>query len=116
MIKINQRIQHELTMHFAEIYHKGSTYIATYKLLQWFGKDGGKITTAFFKREIFSRWFEYLELEDEERNSEFNLSVLMVKTDYSVNKPEGFTIFRDGFLYINSSDSEEQDLEDDESE
>ncbi|HEM6868956.1 TPA: hypothetical protein U2I64_001633 [Providencia stuartii] len=116
MVKLNPRIQHDLTMHFAEIYHKGSTYIPTFKLLQWFGKDGGKITKAFFTREIFSRWYEYLELEDEARQKEFRLSVLQIMTDYTVTKPEGFTIFREGFLYIDSSNNDTQDQEDDDSE
>lgn len=116
MVKLNPRIQYDLTMHFAEIYHKGSTYIPTFKLLQWFRKDGGKITKAFFEREIFSRWYEYLELEDDARNEEFGLSVLQVMTDYTVTKPEGFTIFRNGFLYINSLDGKTQDTEVDESE
>ncbi|WP_370560634.1 hypothetical protein [Edwardsiella tarda] len=113
MIKINPRITHELTMHFAELYHKGSTYIPTFKLLQWFQKDGGRITPAFFKREIFGRWNEYLDVDNYE--DDFPLSVLNVLSDYSVKKAEGYIIFQTNFLFItpNSEEDEEEEAEDD---
>lgn len=114
MKKLNARIEHELTMHFAELYHKGSTYIATFKLLQWFEKDGGKITHAFFKREIFERWFEYMEVENDD--DDWQLSVINVLSDHSVKKPEGYILFKNTSLYINSlsEDSEDEDEDEDE--
>ncbi|WP_312315313.1 hypothetical protein [Atlantibacter sp.] len=110
MKKLNPRIEHELTAHMAEIYHKGSTYIPLFKLLHWFDKDGGKITQAFFRREIFSRWQNYLEVDD--HTEEFPLSVLSVLSDHSVKKAEGYTIFNTRYLYIDSSDEQEYVEED----
>ncbi|WP_272689726.1 hypothetical protein [Providencia sp. PROV033] len=114
MKKLNARIEHELTMHFAELYHKGSTYIATFKLLQWFEKDGGKITQAFFKREIFERWFEYMEVENDDED--WQLSVINVLSDHSVKKPEGYILFQNSSLYINSQSENNEDEDEDESE
>ncbi|MEI7269641.1 hypothetical protein [Pectobacterium versatile] len=114
MMKLNPRIQHELTMKFAELYHKGSTYIPTFMLLQWFQKDGGKITQAFFKREIFNRWYEYLDVEDAEEI--FPLSVLNVLSDHSVKKPEGYILFQNTFLYIPPQSLEEEEEEEEEEE
>lgn len=114
MIKINPRIQHDLTMHFAELYHKGSTYIPTFKLIQWFQKDGGRITPAFFKREIFARWYEYL--EDDNAEEDFPLAVISVLSDHSVKKPEGYTIFQTSYYFIQPDeivDFEEEETEGD---
>lgn len=114
MIKLNPRITHDLTMHFAELYHKGSTYIPTFKLLQWFQKDGGRLTPAFFKREIFERWNEYLEVDNPEED--FPLAVLNVLSDHSVKKPEGYTIFQTKFLFIHPDSNYLNENEEDDDE
>lgn len=111
MMKLNPRINHDLTMHFAELYHKGSTYIPTFKLLQWFQKDGGRITPAFFRREIFGRWNEYLEVDDPEED--FPLGVLSVLSDHAVKKAEGYTIFQTKFLFIAPDSDYLEEEEDD---
>lgn len=85
-----------LDQHLAEIYHTGSTKIATWQLLHWFGKDGGRLTKAFFRDEIVSRWDEYW--GDETPPPE--LSVLAVRVDYGVSKPAAFIIFQNNFLFV----------------
>ncbi|MDU1090598.1 MAG: hypothetical protein E7A42_12670 [Leclercia adecarboxylata] len=114
MMKLNPRINHDLTMHFAELYHKGSTYIPTFKLLQWFNKDGGRLTPAFFKREIFARWVEYMEFDNADALEECSLGVISVLSDHSVKKPEGYTIFQQEYVFIepNSSATEDEDEDD----
>ncbi|KMJ45130.1 hypothetical protein AB204_10555 [Xenorhabdus khoisanae] len=114
MKKTNPRIEHEITTHLAEIYHKGSTYIPLFKILHWFEKDGGKITKAFFIKEIFSRWADYLGKDD--HTVDFPISVINVLSDHSVAKPEGYIIFQNSFLYINADSKKEEDIEEDDDE
>lgn len=112
MMKLNPRINHEITTHLAEIYHKGSTYIPTFKLLHWFNKDGGRLTPAFFKREIFGRWNEYMEFDMVSPDEPCELGVIQVLSDHSVKKPEGYTIFQAGYVFIKPNDTEEIEEED----
>lgn len=96
-----KRIHEELLEdRLSQIYHTGSTTISTWELLHWFQKDGGRITKAFFRDEIVSRWQDFYEDDAPE------LSVLTVRADYNVTKPSAYIVFRDDFLFRDGADEE----------
>lgn len=83
----------------AEIYHTGSTKIFLWELLHWFGKDRGRLTKAFFRDEIVSRWHEYFG-----DSAPPELSVLAVRADHGVTKPTAFIIFQKSFVFADNDD------------
>lgn len=92
-------------LHFAELYHTGMSLIPAWKLLHMFAKDGGRVTKAFIRDEIFSLWSDYISEIDN-----IHITVNLVRADHGVSKPAAYLLTRDDFRYT-FTDSEEEDDE-----
>ncbi|VVP60522.1 hypothetical protein PS850_06216 [Pseudomonas fluorescens] len=101
-----------LDQHFAELYHTGMSLIPTWKLLHMFRKDEKRLTKAFFRDEIISRWDAYI--SDVEY---IHISVHVVRADHSVLKPVSYLLTRDKFRYtgtgIDIDDESQEENQDD---
>lgn len=86
-----------LKQRLAQIYHTGSTRIEMWEVIDWFNRDGGKITKALFRDELFPIWKE--EIWDSDNDAP-ELSVLRVYADHSVTKPTAFIIFQKQYIFF----------------
>jgi hypothetical protein len=91
-------------LHFAELYHTGSTVIPAWKILHLFEKDGGRVTKAFFRDEIFSLWGGYIsEVEN------IHITVNVIRAGHGVLKPAAYLLTRDDFRYTSTDDDSTDD-------
>ena len=90
-----------LKQRLTQIYHTGSTRIEMWEVIDWFDRDGGKVTKALFRDEIFPMWKEIWDSDDDVPE----LSVLKVNADHSVTKPTAFIIFQKQYVFF-EEDSE----------
>jgi hypothetical protein len=88
-----------LKQRLIQVYHTGSTRIEMWEMLDWFNRDGGKITKALFRDEVFPLWSEIWESDDEVPE----LAVLRVYADHTVVKPTAYIIFQKSYLFLGES-------------
>lgn len=100
MLKFHSRLLEE---RFAQLAYTGTTKLSLWEVLNWFDKDGGRITKSFWSKEVYSEWLDYCG----EDNEVPHFSVVREFSELGMTKPSTFILYLNDNYFTSSEEEDE---------